>query len=249
MPFTLAHPIAVVPLRRMGLGLEALAIGAMVPDLVLFARLPVGYALTHSPIGILTVDLVLGVLLLMIWTVLLRAPLTDAMPLWARERLPAPPPMRMPGPMPVLAAAAGVVIGAITHVLWDSFTHGYGVFVGMIPALRAMIGPLPVHAWLQHASGALGLLGLAVLSALALRRAQPRPIPRRCPRLAPLVLLVPCVVGALTAGVVAGALWGRTSAEVLAYVAVTRSITAAALMLMVCAAGWWVAPLLRPARS
>ncbi|WP_153038853.1 DUF4184 family protein, partial [Rathayibacter tanaceti] len=41
----------------------------------------------------------------------------------------------------LVLAAAGVVLGAASHVLWDGFTHRGGFFVSAIPVLRDQLGP------------------------------------------------------------------------------------------------------------
>jgi hypothetical protein len=45
---TLAHPVAVLPLRRFGLPMAAMVIGSMVPDVPLFLRWSSGYQVSHS---------------------------------------------------------------------------------------------------------------------------------------------------------------------------------------------------------
>ena len=64
---TLAHPMAVLPLRGYGLPTTALVIGSMVPDVALFADWKAGYDLAHSLPGIVTIDLVLATALTAIW--------------------------------------------------------------------------------------------------------------------------------------------------------------------------------------
>jgi hypothetical protein len=60
---------------------------------------------------------------------------------------------------------AALLAGALTHVLWDSFTHASGHVVAVFPVLRARVlgghGP-PVFKLLQHASTLIGF-GLLAL--------------------------------------------------------------------------------------
>lgn len=58
MPLTLAHPAAVLPLRRCGLPMAALVIGSMMPDVPLFMRWSSGYQVSHSYTGVFTVHLI-----------------------------------------------------------------------------------------------------------------------------------------------------------------------------------------------
>ena len=55
---TLAHPVAVLPLRRFGLPMAALVIGSMVPDVPLFMGWSSGYQVSHSYTGVFTVNLI-----------------------------------------------------------------------------------------------------------------------------------------------------------------------------------------------
>src|SRR5512146_1128443 len=79
MPFTLAHPAAVLPLRRLPLMRSVpLVVGAMAPDAPYFLPWRIAKHIpevTHTFLGMFTLDLPIGaVLLLFFW--LLRAPLT-----------------------------------------------------------------------------------------------------------------------------------------------------------------------------
>ncbi|HXY96239.1 MAG TPA: DUF4184 family protein [Steroidobacteraceae bacterium] len=171
MPFTLAHPAAILPLRRIGfLALAPLVIGAVTPDVPYYLPLgPSGRALglkldTHSVIGSYTIDLALGLALLLA-VVLLREPLTVLLPARARWLcLEALEPFRR-RPVEWLLAPLAILIGVWSHLLWDSFTHPDGWAVRHLPALSESI----TIGWytgeifhiLQYLSSALGLIILA----------------------------------------------------------------------------------------
>jgi hypothetical protein len=62
-----------------------------------------------------------------------------------------------------------ILIGALSHLVWDSFTHSYGWMVQRVPILRMAImdtpwGTLKLFKILQHASTAIGLVILGVLA-------------------------------------------------------------------------------------
>lgn len=173
MPFTLAHPAAVLPLRRLRLlRTVPLIIGAMAPDTPYY--LPWRIAkhvpdVTHTLVGTFTLDLPLGLLLLLcVW--LLRAPL--AAPLGPRARAKCLAAMERFGNRPLNWALAplSILIGAWTHLAWDSFTHVDGWMVQRIPALSAPVaffsytGPL-CHL-LQYVCSVFGLAVMAVWFAL-----------------------------------------------------------------------------------
>ena len=74
-----------------------------------------------------------------------------------------------------------IVIGAYTHVVWDSFTHANRGGYHSIPALNSSLGPLPGFKWLQYGCGIAGLVVLGWFLARWWRRTPPRPVsPSRC---------------------------------------------------------------------
>lgn len=174
MPFTISHIAAVLPLTAGRAGRVfvpgALAIGAMVPDLPYFVPPHVGAAWSHSAVGPFTIDLVLGVAVFALWHAVLRQPLTDLGPRWLRSRLPD-----RPG-MPArrwLSVAVSVVIGAVTHVVWDAFTHTGRWGPRHVGWLNIEVTGLPWLKWFQYGSGVIGLLVLLIWVAHHLYRTVP----------------------------------------------------------------------------
>lgn len=124
VPFTGSHIAAVLPLARSAwLVPSALVIGSMVPDLPYYLPLPVEATLTHSLVGVLGVDVVLGLVALALWHGLLARFLTAISPARLRERLPPPARQRQPSAGRAATLAVSLVLGALTHLLWDLFTH------------------------------------------------------------------------------------------------------------------------------
>ena len=84
MPFTISHAAAVLPLAtgRPGRVLvpAALVIGSMVPDLPYFIPPYRGGSWSHAASGPVTIDLVLGLVVLVVWQLLLYRPLVDFAP-------------------------------------------------------------------------------------------------------------------------------------------------------------------------
>ena len=162
MPFTLAHPAAVLPLRGVAhLRTAPLIIGAMTPDLPDF--LPGGAVryvrATHLFVHSFTFDLLLGYAALAA-IFLLQRPL--AVLLWPRARalcLRALEPFRRPSAW--AWAGPAILLGVWTHLLWDSVTHPEGWIVLHVPALTAqlVVGPYhgPVYHTLQYLSSIVGL--------------------------------------------------------------------------------------------
>ena len=246
MPFTLAHPAILLPLapaaRRFGVPFAALAAGSVAPDVPLFVPAIGGYGLTHTPMGIVTVDLAVGMALWLGWVLLLQAPLVDAMPDRVRRRLPAPSWRADLGGRQVALAAGAVVVGAASHVGWDEFTHAGRWGSEHIAWLAARHGPFLGTSWAQYASGIGGLLALAIVAVVVWRRCEARPHPRRR-RFAPAVVLAPILAaGAVALTVVVSGLMGGYGLHAIAYLVATRSIAAGVVVAVLSAVAWHVAP-------
>jgi hypothetical protein len=168
VPFTLAHPAAILPLRGMRyLRTAPLIIGAMAPDLPYFLPTNLEHRMpeTHEFAASYTNDLALGYLMLLVIFVL-RRPLTAL--LSPRSRwlcLNALAPFRTERSAWVFAAFA-ILVGVWSHLLWDSATHSDGWVVRRVAALSAPVtlggytGPM-CHV-LQYISSAFGLIVMAV---------------------------------------------------------------------------------------
>jgi len=168
MPFTASHAAIVFPFLRTPLLPAGLVIGAMAPDLLYFLPFDTYRDLTHTPLGVVTIDLGIGIVVLALWWSLLRAPVIDLAPTWLSERMSRPAPR---GRFAVFAAlvVASIALGSITHLVWDSFTHP-GEVVDALPLLNVQVGPLVLHKWLQHTSSLVGLTAIVLWSAQWVRR-------------------------------------------------------------------------------
>jgi hypothetical protein len=208
VPFTLAHPAAILPLRRWAPGmLLPLAVGSIAPDLPYFLPDAVGLPLNrvgHTALGSLTFSLPAGLLLVAV-LVGLRAVLLE--PLWGGYRVVATRAFDefLAARTRWLVAAPAVLAGVWLHIAWDSFTHGNGAVVEVVPTLRAMVEPwpgrpLPVYRVLQYASSVLGLAALACVGWRAHARIaadDPRRVPAGWrPLWLGVVLLASAAVGA-----------------------------------------------------
>ena len=120
MPMTLSHPAAVLPLRRHGMPMAAMVIGSMVPDVPRFMRWSSGYRVSHSYTGVFTVNLIGALVVLDCWNAFVRDALVDLAPDVFRVRLAAR--NRLSRRQWLLAPAAAV-LGSVTHLAWDAFTH------------------------------------------------------------------------------------------------------------------------------
>jgi hypothetical protein len=181
----------------------------MVPDLAYFLPLGIRRGQSHSLAGLVWFCLPAGVLAWGLYRLFLRPLAVAVAPSAVARRLgPAPPIVNSVAGL--FGVMASVLVGALTHVLWDSFTHGSGYMVRTFPLLRARVelidGLTPhVYALLFHAStvgglGALAFGGLrwyrnAAVGDLPLRR----PLPRWFRGGVFLAIAVPCLAAVLYA--------------------------------------------------
>ena len=236
MPITFAHPAAVLPFARTRLPLPALVIGSMVPDLPMFLRVP-WYEVTHGPWGVFGVDIVLAMLGVALWVLVVRDAFVDLAPDVVRGRL---PPRVMYSRRDCWLTPLAACLGALTHVVWDLFTHPDRWGSHHIPWLASTHAGLLGTAWLQHASS---ILATGVLVVVAGRHLRTRSYAstadlRRLPRwtLATAAAAV-AIVGVAT--VIDR--WGR-SLEVVAYNSVINTLDAAVVGLLILAIVWRLTP-------
>ncbi|MGH8208621.1 MAG: DUF4184 family protein [Steroidobacteraceae bacterium] len=168
MPFTFAHPAAVLPLRRFKyLQTVPLIVGSVVPDLPYYvpARFNRLMLETHTATGSLWLDIPIG-LAVLVCGFLLRRALTALMSARARALCLRALDRFADQPRHWVLAPIAIFVGTWTHLIWDSFTHDSGWIVRRVAALSAPItlggytGTL-CHV-LQYVSSVAGLLILAL---------------------------------------------------------------------------------------
>jgi hypothetical protein len=161
MPFTVSHAAAVLPLHRFTrLPLTALMVGSMAPDFGYFFSHEASRALTHSFSGLFIFALPVGLLVWLFYVAFLeKAMITLLSDRW-HTRFAHTDAITL---KLVARASTAIVLGAVTHLLWDAFTHR-GTFV--TDAVPALLGPTPGFAWLPiyHLLHALSsVVGLVIL--------------------------------------------------------------------------------------
>ena len=222
MPFTLAHPAAVLPLtaqRLVPLPVAALVAGSMAPDVPYFipplAAVPWS---THTLVTAVTYDVLLGLALWLVWRAVAGG-LHLISPRPVRERW-SPVSWR---DAPAWSVGLALAVGSLTHVLWDEFTHpgrfGTAVFPVLAASHPSPIGPLEGFRYAQYLSGVVGLAVIAWWVLRTPRRPVERtPVPQHA-RLFPVLV---------TAGAVAGAvlrIWLASGGELSLRPAVFHGIT------------------------
>ena len=166
MPFTVSHVAAVVPMARSPLVPSALVIGSMSPDIPYYLPHFVGSEATHSPVGVVSGDVLLSLAVFMAWHGLLTRPAVDGAPAAVRGRIPSqdvhPLSTRLSSLRQVLLVLLSMSVGAATHVAWDSFTHADGWGTIHVAWLAEKHGLLPGYGWAQYCSGVFGALVIAL---------------------------------------------------------------------------------------
>ncbi len=169
MPWTFAHPAAVLPLRRLCpryLNFPALIVGAIIPDFGYYLPGAEFAMHAHNLQGVVTVCLPTGLLALAALC-LLRKPLCFVLPQPHRAALTplAEVPLTLTLSL-LLRVAVSLVIGACTHIIWDAFTHKrdlIGLHIEFLQASLFNLGAtaVPVYyltQWLSTLAGTAILL-------------------------------------------------------------------------------------------
>jgi hypothetical protein len=164
MPFTFSHPAIVLPLNylpKRWLSLTALIIGSLTPDFEYFIRMKIESKYSHTLPGLFWFDLPLALLLMAIYNFVIKDRLIDNLPAFLNKRLSnfknnSHPHTRYH----LVVVIISILIGAGSHLLWDSFTHPTGYFVAHLSILRQPVYLMQHQfAWyniIQHISSFVG---------------------------------------------------------------------------------------------
>jgi hypothetical protein len=188
VPFTISHAAAVLPFSRLLARwrlLSAALIGAMVPDFGLFLPWRPTRLETHSIVGLLSFCLPVGLAAYWLFQYLIKTPILELLPegAYARWR-PYASTARIFSVRQWVLAVLGIFAGAVSHLVWDGFTHEGARGVRMLPMLDEPILEYGGH-WLrgvyilQDLSSLLGLLAVLCVIIYALRPGREAPVPGR----------------------------------------------------------------------
>ncbi len=131
MPFTLSHTVAVIPLYKylgkMGV-FSALIIGSMTPDVAYLVPFLLNQRMeSHSLIGVYLFAIPTGLMIYFLFHFLMAPVVVSILPKFVNKHLDE---HLFVGKLPDISSFAlvfSIVIGALTHVFWDFFTHNYGI--------------------------------------------------------------------------------------------------------------------------
>jgi uncharacterized protein DUF4184 len=188
MPFTISHAAVVLPFSRLLARrrlLSAAVIGAMVPDFGLFFPWRVYRFETHSVMALLTFCLPVGMATYWVFQYLVKTPMLEVLPdgAYARWR-PLSSRADIHNGRQWILAAFGVLAGAVTHLVWDAFTHENARGIRMIPWLEDPVVDIGRHRvagvhLMQDGSSLLGLVIVIGLVCYGLRRGRETFVPSR----------------------------------------------------------------------
>lgn len=187
MPFTISHTAVVLPfsrwLARWQL-LSAATIGAMVPDFrVFFPGMP--RVETHSLAALLTFCLPVGLITYWVFQLVIKSPILEVLPDGPHARWrPFAAEADFRSLRQWLLASIGVLGGALTHLIWDAFTHEGGRGVRMFPVLDDSLidignRHIPAHFVMQDLGSLIGLLAVLGMLCWGLRRGSEAAVPNR----------------------------------------------------------------------
>lgn len=159
MPWTFSHPAVVFPIKQAKyfrwLSLPALILGSLSPDLFYSLTWYHAASVAHDSIGWFYTGLPLCILVY--WLTQKMAPALNRISPFIIHTINAPSVRQG------LIVVISLYIGALTHIVWDSFTHESGAFVREISFLQMKLfamsdsQEIAFYKLLQHIGSAGGL--------------------------------------------------------------------------------------------
>lgn len=162
--------------------LSALVVGSLAPDFRYFLNLAPRSHIGHSFKGIFIFCLPVGLAVLWIFQQVMKRPLISLAPRSHQQRLvKLAEPFLWGGVARFALIVASLLLGAISHLAWDAFTHDRGLVVRNVPDMRVPLEEFgthrPLYNVLQHGSTLLGLAFLIFWYWRWFKRTPPQPVP------------------------------------------------------------------------
>lgn len=171
MPFTFAHPVAILPFmtnKKKYCNITALFVGSMAPDFEYFIHF-IPYQLHgHTILGQLYYNLPLVIIVSYIYHMILKKPIIDNLPspYCTYYGYMAHKEWGITSVRSFFVFVYSALLGMFTHLLWDSFTHRDGIFVTrwdvLNQHLQIMNLEIPIYKILQHGSTFIGFMILFI---------------------------------------------------------------------------------------
>ncbi|MBJ8102724.1 MULTISPECIES: DUF4184 family protein [Bacillus cereus group] len=162
MPFTFAHPAAVLPFvkKKSYISVTALILGSMAPDFEYFLHFRPYGIIGHTWAGFLYLNLPLVFLLAYAYHCILKGPFITHLPkpFASYYKYVVDEKWALYNWKDFFVFCYSALFGMLTHVFWDAFTHKTGYFVMKMPLLQQEVYSIPIYKFLQHGSTCFGLL-------------------------------------------------------------------------------------------
>lgn len=170
MPFTAAHPAIILPLLRFRyFSATGLVIGSISPDFEYFLKMSVDDTHGHTVAGLIYFDLPVTIFLAWLFHVVVKKNLIGNLPLYFQRRSQAlleydfVSYIKNNGRVFLVSA----LLGASSHIFWDSFTHNNTYFTRALPFYEGTYVPYdgvkyPLFYALQYISTGLGLTAMVI---------------------------------------------------------------------------------------
>ncbi|KQL44489.1 hypothetical protein AN963_24125 [Brevibacillus choshinensis] len=170
MPFTFAHPAIVLPLRQHHyFHFPALLIGSMAPDYEYFFRMQAYSTYSHTIVGVFYFDIPLVIMLWLLYTHVVKRPLLHSLPAFIGKSFHLDGTRQSTDALRSWRSSViflySALLGIISHLVWDAFTHKGAFAVARLPFLTQHLSlggiDLPVYKVLQHGSTCVGFAAIA----------------------------------------------------------------------------------------
>lgn len=164
MPFTFSHPAIVLPFKNKYLNFSGLILGSMAPDFIYFVLFSPSSNIGHEFLGFFFFYLPMCFLINYVFYKYIQKVLILSMPNFILNKYIYLTKLKntLPSKKEKLKFAISCLIGMITHVFWDSFTHISGFFVNNMDFLRGSINvfnmSISIYKIIQHSSTIVGFL-------------------------------------------------------------------------------------------
>ena len=167
MPFTFSHPAIILPLNylpKKWISITGLIIGSITPDFEYFIRMKVESIYSHTILGVFWFDLPLAIILSFIFHNLVKDEFVKNLPNVICQRF-----LKIKSLNWNLyfnknwkIIIISILIGILSHLFWDGFTHENGFFVNKILILSKTIevfnNKIKIFKILQHLSTLIGVI-------------------------------------------------------------------------------------------
>ncbi|MDV8114372.1 DUF4184 family protein [Bacillus sp. BAU-SS-2023] len=162
MPFTLAHPAVVIFSKNKNFNLLGLILGSMAPDFIYFLLFNPSSNLGHTLLGFIILNLPICFLLNYLILKFIKNPFIINLPskICNYYTYLINYDFNFKSTKNIFVFTYSCIVGMLTHIIWDAFTHKTGYFVVNINLLKESIHILgyqvPFFKLLQHGSTLLG---------------------------------------------------------------------------------------------